>query len=252
MKCLLLGAGYATRLYPLTKNQPKPLLPVSGKPMMEWILERVLAIQEIDAVHIVSNHKFIDNYRVWLENLQAARSLKVPVTLHDDGSMSNDDRLGAIGDIRFVIDRAKIKDDLLVVAGDNLFNAALGPLVKAFQKQNASVVCLKDLAGAPTELISQYSVVELNPEGRIVKFEEKPPMPKGTLVSIAIYLYAKKHVSLIQRYIDEGNKPDQPGYFVQWLHRQVPVYGHVLDGTWYDIGDINSYNKANDVFAEGA
>jgi glucose-1-phosphate thymidylyltransferase len=250
MKCLLLGAGYATRLYPLTKNQPKPLLPVGGKPMMEWILEKVLAVKEVDAVHIVSNHKFVDNYRVWLAGLQARRPVKVPVTVHDDGSTSNDDRLGAIGDIRFVIDQARIKDDLLVVAGDNLFYAPLGGIVKAFQKQGSSVVGLKDLAGATTELISQYSVVELSPEGRITRFEEKPPIPKGTLISIAIYLYAKKHVPLVQRYIDEGNKPDQPGYFVQWLHRQVPVYGHVLEGTWFDIGDINSYTKANEVYPD--
>ncbi len=250
MKCLLLGAGYATRLYPLTKSHPKPLLPVAGKPMMEWILDKILAVREIDTVHIVSNHKFIDNYRVWIEDLQARRSPRIPITLHDDGSTTNDDRLGAIGDIHFVIDRAKIKDDLLVVAGDNLFNAGLSPLVKTFQKQGSSVVGLKDLASEPAELISQYSVVELGTDGRIVKFEEKPPIPKGTLISIAIYLYAKKHVPLVQRYLDEGNKPDQPGYFVQWLHRQVPVYGHVLDGTWYDIGDINSYNKANEVFAE--
>mgnify|MGYP000619201401 CR=1 FL=1 len=250
MKCLLLGAGYATRLYPLTKNQPKPLLPVSGKPMMEWILEKVLALKEVDAIHIVSNHKFIDNYRVWLESLKARAPLKVPITLHDDGSMSNDDRLGAIGDIRFVIERAKIKDDLLVVAGDNLFSAGLAPLVKAAHRHGSSVVCLKDLANAPSELISQYSVVELDAEERIVRFEEKPPVPKGTLISIAIYLYAKKHVPLVQRYLEEGNKPDQPGYFIQWLHRQVPVYGHILEGTWYDIGDINSYNNANDVFVE--
>jgi glucose-1-phosphate thymidylyltransferase len=249
MKCLLLGAGYATRLYPLTKNQPKPLLPVAGKPMMEWILDKVLAIREIDSITIISNHRFAENYRIWQRDLESRRPMKVPLTILDDGTTSNDDRLGAIGDIRFAIDQAKIKDDLLVVAGDNLFSAGLGSLVKTFQKLGTSLVALKDLAGAPAELISQYSVVELNPEGRIVKFEEKPPIPKGTLISIAIYLYAKKHVPLIQKYIDEGNKPDQPGYFVQWLHRQVPVHGHVMDGTWYDIGDITSYNKANEAYA---
>jgi glucose-1-phosphate thymidylyltransferase len=247
MKCLLLGAGYATRLYPLTKSQPKPLLPVGGKPMMEWILDKVFAVKEIDAVYIVSNHKFIDNYRVWQQDLEGRRNLKVPLAVIDDGTTSNDDRLGAIGDIRFVIDQTKIKDDLLVIAGDNLFSDGLGGIVKTFAKLGTTVVGLKDLADRP-HLITQYSVVDLDGEGRIVGFVEKPPIPKGTLISIAIYCYAKKHVPLFQRYIDEGNKPDQPGYFIQWLHKQVPVHGHVMQGTWYDIGDIEEYNKANETY----
>jgi glucose-1-phosphate thymidylyltransferase len=249
MKCILLGAGYATRLYPLTRNQPKPLLPVGGVPMMERILAKVLAVKEIDAVYIVSNRRFIDNYRAWLRDLETRRPPRAPVTLIDDGSSTNDDRLGAIGDIRFAIDQAKIKDDLLVVAGDNLFSAGLGGVVRSFGK-NGTTVALKDLSGSPAELISQYSVVKLDADHRIVDFEEKPPLPKGTLIAIAIYLYARKHVPCFDRYIAEGHKPDQPGYFVQWLHKQVSVYGHVLEGTWFDIGDIHSYNKANELYQD--
>lgn len=252
MKCLLLGAGYATRLYPLTKDRPKPLLPVAGVPMMERILDRVLAVREVDAVYVVSNRRFADNYRAWLRDLQDRRRVKVPVTIFDDGSTSNDDRLGAIGDIDFVIQRAKVRDDLLVVAGDNLFDFDLGTLVRTFAKRG-STVGLRDLAGKPEEkLIPQYSVVQLDADGRIVEFEEKPALPKGTLISLAIYLYARKHVPMIRQYLEAGQKPDAPGYFIRWLHKQVPVYGCVLEGSWFDIGDIDSYQQADELYRRGA
>lgn len=247
MKCLLLGAGYATRLYPLTQDRPKPLLPVGGRPMIEWILDRVLALPEVDAVSIVSNHRFIDAYRAWLRDLETRRRPLPPIVLHDDGSTTNEDRLGAIGDIHFAVRQARIDDDLLIVAGDNLFEFGLDGLARTFRARGASVVGLLDLAGKPEEkFISKYSEARLDGAGRIASFVEKPPQPKGTLIAIAVYLYARRDIPKFKTYLDAGQKPDQPGLFVKWLvETGVPVYGHVFQGDWLDIGGHEEYQKAD-------
>ncbi len=243
VKALLLGAGYGTRLYPLTRDRPKPLLPVGGKPILERILDCVFPIADIDGIYIVSNTKFTDRYREWQSRYLPKR--KVPIQVIDDGTTSNDNRLGAIGDIQFVIDQARVKDDLLVIAGDNLIEFDLRDFV-SFALARGPAVGLKDLKGS--SLISRYSAVELDAERRIVGFEEKPPMPKTSLISIGVYLYPKKEVRRFRQYIDEGLTPDAPGYFVQWLVKQMDVYGYVVEGPWFDIGDIDSYNAANALY----
>ncbi len=243
MKALLLGAGYGTRLYPLTRDRPKPLLPVGGKPILDRILECVLPIQAVDGIYIVSNARFADRYREWASRYAPKR--KVPIEVIDDGTTTNENRLGAIGDIQFVVDQARIKDDLLVIAGDNLIEFDLRQFVD-FALERGPAVALKDLKGS--SLISRYSTVELDERRRIVSFEEKPPKPKTSLISIGVYLYPKKEVRRIRQYLDEGHTPDAPGYYVQWLVKQTDVYGFIVDGPWYDIGDIDSYNAANALY----
>ena len=187
--------------------------------------------------------RFYENYQRWLSNYPTAKK----ITICNDGTLTNDDRLGAIGDINLVVDKFKIKDDLLVVAGDNVFGFDLRELLK-FSKAHGTTIALKNLKDADKKLISQYSVVTLDKSNRLVDFEEKPPVPKSTLIAICLYIFRKKELGLIKEYLQAGFNPDAPGYYIQWLYKKVNVYGCTLKGAWFDIGDIDSYNKANDYY----
>lgn len=245
MKALLLGAGYALRLYPLTRDRPKPLLPVGGIPIIQRVLERVLAVPGLEVIYIVSNHRFVSNYYNWLADYRSKNRPPIPIDVYDDMTSSPDDRLGAIGDINFVIKNAKIKDDLLVVAGDNLIEFDLAPFV-TFATKRGSSVALKDIGAS--KLISQYSVVQLDQDNMIIDFEEKPPIPKGSLVSTGMYYFFADTLPMIQQYLELGYNPDAPGYYVQWLYKKIKLYGYIVEGIWFDIGDIDSYKEANDYF----
>ena len=207
MKAIILAAGYATRLRPLTDTIPKQLLPVGGRPMLDWVCDRVAEVT--DNVELVTNARFADDFREWATG-------RGGVTVHDDGTVSNEDRLGAIGDIAFVLEQIGTDDDLLVVAGDNLFDFALGNFV-AFPRKHgvASAVAVYDCCDL--ELAAQYGVVDVDGSDRVVGFEEKPSVPRSTLVATAAYVYHREHVPLVARYLDEGNPPDQPGRLIAWL-----------------------------------
>jgi len=237
MKAVVLAAGYATRLYPLTRTIAKPLLPVGGRPMLDHILDRVGEVAEVDGVHVVTNHKFAESFRRWAE----AR----PVTVHDDGTTSEDDRLGAIGDVSFVVDAAGLgDDDLLVIAGDNLFDFSLAGYVDWWHgKGEASAVALHDVRDIA--LARMYGIVTLGDDQRVESFEEKPERPHTTLAATATYLYHRRHVPLLRRYLDEGNSPDQPGRFIAWLCLRAPVYGYGFEGYWRDIGDEDQLLEAD-------
>lgn len=243
MKALLLGAGYGTRLYPLTKNRPKPLLTIGRKPMVEWILDRLLPVPGLNGIALVTNSRFADSFEAW----RRSYSCPVPVAVYDDGTTSNEDRLGAVGDIQFSIREGKIDDDLLVVAGDNLFEFDVARMVEFGKQKGGPVVCLKDMQHVGP-LISQYSVVTLDANKQITDFEEKPARPKTTLISICLYYFPRATLPLVDKYLAAGHNKDQPGWYIQWLVKQVPTYGYVIDGLWFDIGDIDSYDKANELF----
>ncbi len=242
MKAILLAAGYATRLYPLTLATPKPLLPVGGKPMVDWILERVEGVAS--EVHLVTNHKFAAAFEEWGSGRE--------VHVHDDGTTSEDDRRGAIGDIRFVIEAAGLEGEhLLVIAGDNLFDFALGDFRDFWLgKGLASAVALHDVADLA--LARKYGIAEIDDEERVVGFVEKPDEPPSTLAATAAYIYHREHVPLLGRYLAEGNSPDQPGRFISWLHRQAPVYGYRFEGDWRDVGDPEQLLEADNRLRERA
>jgi glucose-1-phosphate thymidylyltransferase len=248
MKAIVLAAGYATRLYPLTKTVAKPLLPVGGRPMIDHLLDRIRSVDEVAGVHVVTNHKFADAFRRWAE----AHDAGSPIEVHDDGTTSEDDRLGAIGDIRFVIEQAGLeREDLLVVAGDNLFDYSVADYVRWWRgKGEASAVALYDVGDR--ELVKKYSAVELDHDDRLVGFVEKPERPESTLVATATYLFHRAHVPLVERYLDEGNSPDQPGRFVGWLVPRAPVYGYRFKGEWRDIGDAEQLLEADNRLRERA
>jgi glucose-1-phosphate thymidylyltransferase len=228
MKALVLAAGYATRLYPLTQTVAKPLLPLAGRPMLDYLLDKIRDASDIDEIHLVTNHKFAASFADWASDRG--------VVVHDDGTTSEDDRLGAIGDIQFVVDHADIEDDLLVVAGDNLFDYSVADYVSWWRgKGEASAVVLYDVGDL--ELVKQYSNVELDDDDRLTSLVEKPEHPASTLAATAAYIYDRMHVPLVRKYLDEGNAPDQPGRFLTWLVPRAPVYGFRATGDWRDIGD---------------
>ena len=236
MKAVVLAAGYATRLRPLTDTWAKELLPVGGRPILDAIVESIASVEEVDGIHVVTNARKAPAFLEW------ARGRDVHV--HDDGTSSNDDRLGAIGDMQFVIDRERIDDDLLVIAGDNLFEFSLDEFMRFWRaKGEASAVAVRDVGSM--ELARQYGIVELDSDERIVDFVEKPDEPRSTLAATATYLYGRRHVPLVKTYLDEGNPPDQPGRMVGWLQRREPVYGWTFDAAWYDIGNTEQLLEAD-------
>lgn len=238
MKAIVLAAGYATRLYPLTLNQPKPLLPVGGRPMLDRLLESLASVGA-EQTYVVTNAKFAPHFRIWA----AERS---DVTVIDDGTTSDGDKLGAIGDIAFVLEQARLDDDLVVVAGDNLFSEDLTGFGAFCREKDAPVLAVYDV-GDLAEM-PKYNAIETDEQGRITFFEEKPANATSTLTGIALYFYPRHVLPLIGRYIAEGNNADQPGRLVQWLYPQVDIYTWRVPGTWYDIGSAETLREADEVF----
>jgi glucose-1-phosphate thymidylyltransferase len=246
---LLLAAGYATRLRPLTDTVAKPLLPVGGRPMIDWILDRIAAAPEIDAVHVVTNSAYAAGFDAWAEG----RSMQGHgVTVHDDGTSSNEDRLGAIGDIRFAIEQGGIGgEDLLVIAADNLFGFSVADYVAFWRgKGNGSAIAVHRLADP--SLARLYGVVELDSDDRVIGLEEKPEHPRSDLVSTATYLFSGAHLALLDRYLAEGNPPDPPGQFLIWLREREPLYGFRFAEEWLDIGDPRQLLEADNRYRERA
>ena len=236
MKALILAAGYATRLRPLTDTWAKELLPVGGRPIVDRIVDSLAEVAEVDEVHLVTNARKAPWFHEWAKGRD--------VTIHDDGTTSNEDRLGAIGDMLFVVDRVGLGDDLLVIAGDNLFDFHVSDLVAYWRTKGvASAVALRDVGSV--DLARQYGIVELDDDGRIRSFVEKPPEPASTLAATATYLYHRDHVGLIRTYVETEANADQPGRLVAWLHRREPVYGWVFTEPWYDIGDQEQLLEAD-------
>jgi glucose-1-phosphate thymidylyltransferase len=239
MRLLVLAAGYATRLYPLTLDRPKPLLPVGGVPMLERLLERLDPIG-FDDRYLVTNAKFAGHFRAWAEGKA--------LTVVDDGTTSEDDRLGAIGDIGFVLDALAIDDDLVVVAGDNLFSDDLGDFGREARERRAPLLAIHDIGDL--ELIrGRYNSIEIDADGRVTYFEEKPDAPRSTLSGIGLYFYPRQTLPLIREYLATGNNPDQPGRLVQWLYPRIDVYTWPVPGRWYDIGSREQLEEADRIFS---
>lgn len=245
MNILILAAGYATRLYPLTENKAKPLLEVAGKPMIEWVLDNLAPIPDINRVYVVTNAKFAASFEEWASDY-TARGAKMPFTIVNDGSTCDADKLGAIGDIHHVLKSQGISgDDLLVVAGDNLFSEPV-PGFATSAKAHPASVALYDVGNL--EEIRKYNNVTTDPDGVITHFEEKPANPTGTRTAIALYYYRKDVLPMIDDYVAGGNNTDQPGRLIQWLYPRVKVGTWDVPGTWFDIGSKETLVEADEVF----
>lgn len=250
MNILILAAGYATRLYPLTRTKAKPLLEVAGKPMMEWVIDHLSGIDGIEKVYVVTNSKFAADFQAWADEYVRGHA-KLAFEIVNDGSTSDADKLGAIGDLNFVIEKCGLQQsDLLVVAGDNLFSESLSDFGKFCREKNQPVLGVYDVGSL--EAARQYGVVAIDQSGTITEFVEKPANPPSTLIGIALYYYPAETVQKISGYLASGQNPDQPGRFVQWLYPQTPVQTWRVPGTWFDVGSHETLEEANRLFAQYA
>lgn len=235
MKCLILAAGYATRLYPLTENFPKPLLKVGGKAILEWLMEDLDTTGAIDEYIVISNHKFAHHFESW------AATQPRRITVVDDGTDSNETRLGAVRDIQFAIDTLALEDDLLVMAGDNLLDFSLSKFI-AYGVEKAAPCTLRYYEPSHQKLLKS-GVVSVDGTDRITLMTEKSPEPASHWVSIAFYYYPRQTVSLVERALREGCNPDAPGSLMRWLSGNSVCYAMEMPGKRYDIGDIASYEQ---------
>lgn len=245
MKAVIPAGGYATRLYPLTEFQPKHLLPVVGKPILAYVIEKIEKIDEVDEILIVTNDKFYPHFKNWLENFSSSKKIK----LITDHTKSNSDRLGSLGDINFLLEEEQVDDDILIISGDNIFDFELLGMHKKFREVGESVISLYDVG--TFDEARKFGVVEKDKDNKITGFIEKPDEPKSTLCSIGIYFYPKKVIGLLKDYLEAGHNKDAPGYFLEWLHNEISVYGYVFEKKeydWFDIGDLAGYSSANRIW----
>ena len=244
MKAVILAAGYATRLYPLTLDRPKALLPVGGRPMVEHLLLQLEGVEGLDAIYLVTNSKFAGAFREWASAWKGRE-----VQIVDDGTDDEETKLGAIGDLDLTIRAAAIDDDLIVLAGDNLFSESLAPFGEFASAKGAPVLGVYDVGDL--EAIRRYNAIELDEDDRVRYFEEKPEHPRSTLTGIALYFYPRESLALVREYLEAGNNPDQPGRLVEWLYPRAPVYAWRVPGRWYDIGSAETLAEADRAFSAG-
>ncbi len=246
MNVLILAAGYATRLYPLTLNKAKPLLVVGGKPIIEWLVDNLAGIPDLETIYVVTNDKFAEDFQAWSQSYQK-RHPEFKFKIVNDGSTSDDDKLGAIGDINFVVNHENLSQtSLLIAAGDNLFTNSLVDFVEYARNTDVTVAAY-DVGDS--EAIKKYGNVAVDAEGIITRFEEKPQKPHGTLAAIALYYYPPPVLSLLRTYLAAGNNADQPGRFVQWLYTRKPVKTFQIKGRWLDIGSKETLESADKILA---
>lgn len=244
MKAIVLAAGYATRLYPLTKDRPKPLLEVAGKTILDYIVEKMDKVNQIDEVIIVTNDKFTAHFEEWTKSSSYTKKL----TVVNDGTLTNVTRLGAIGDIQFVLEQLKVEDDLMVLAGDNIFDFELTDFTSYFDEVGTD--CISAYHEGSDDQLKRAGIVELDNDGKVLSFEEKPAQPKSSYCVPAFYLYQKDTLPLFKQYLAEGNNPDAPGHFVPFLIEHKPVHAFLFEGKRYDIGTVESYEKVQQIFSD--
>ena len=242
MTVIVLAAGYAVRLQPLTLNTSKSLLPIGNKKIIDRILEKVLKVKGISSLYIITNSKFFKNFSEWLK----AFKHKEKISIICDGTTNNENRLGAIKDLEFVIKEEYITGDIMVVAGDNLFEFDLNVFLKFARKRDGVSIALYDIGSM--ELAKNFGVVKIDRDKKVVEFEEKPQNPKSTLISTGIYYFPKDKVAFINEYVKMQNKLDAPGHYIGWLSKRDKVYGFAFPEDWYDIGTMESYRKADEEY----
>ena len=239
MKCLILAAGYATRLYPLTENFPKPLLAVAGKPILDWLIDDVEAL--VDEFVVISNHKFAGIFEDWAAARHSRLDRESKITVLDDGTSSNETRLGAVRDIQFAIDALGLDDDLLVMAGDNLLDFSLVRFVEYARAKGTS--CIMRYYEPSEEKLHKTGVATVDENDLIVEMEEKPAQPKSHWCCPPFYFYRRSDVPLVKVGINGGCGVDAPGSFIAWLAGQTPVHAWEMPGRRYDIGNLASYEE---------
>lgn len=245
MKAVVLAGGFARRLLPLTKDTPKPLLPVCGKPIIEYVVESLSSVPGVDKIYISVNRKFEGHFVKWLSGTNPAKDIEI----FSEPSMREEEKRGAVGALSLLIEEKSIEDDMIVVAGDNLFDFDMCSFTAGHN--GVPMVALYDIM-EPLIASSKYGVVILGEGGVIKEFHEKPKNPPSSLVSTGCYFFPKSSITMIRQYLGEGHNPDAPGFFISWLAKKTDVHGFVFgpQNTWFDIGSIESYKNANSSFGK--
>jgi len=242
MKCIILCAGFATRLYPLTKNKPKPLLEVGNKTILDRIMDKIEKVRSIDEVYIVSNDVFSTQFKNW--NNKQNRSKRIHIL--NDGVKNNEERLGTVGDLHFTMQETKINDDILIVGGDNLFEFDINAFIAYFKKKNASIIALYDLKD-PAKLAKKFGVAIVDKNQKIIDFQEKPEHPKSSLAATLCYILKKESLLKLPDFV-KHHKGDNAGSFIEWLIKSENVYGFTFTEAWFDIGSHEALAEANNIY----
>jgi len=250
LKAVILAAGYATRLYPTTKDTPKTLLPIAGKSILEYTVAQIATCQDIDRIYLVTNSRFYGNFRGWLDTYTSGGSPRYSapeIVLIDDGTRDNSERLGSIGDLQLAIKTQQLDDDLLVICSDKMFEFKMSDFVEFFRMRGEAVNACFD-TGDPEAVRGKHGCVQLDEKGRILEFQEKPLEPKSTVQSIAFYIYPRTSLHLVGKYLEGGGTPDAPGFLLQWVCQRILVYAWVFTEPCYDVGTPESYRRVDRLY----
>lgn len=240
MIAIILAAGYGTRLYPLTKNQAKPLLNVCSRPLIDYIIDKLKTVEDCKKIFVVTNDKFFKDFSSWQKRHALCKKIKIV----NDKTKNPEDRLGAVGDIFFTIRHKKISDDILVLGGDNFFQESLDGFIEfAENKTLFSVLGAFDIKNKAKA--RRFGIIKLDKKNKIINFQEKPKTPSSTLAATCLYFFPKEKLSLFKEYNLTHHSKDASGSFIQWLYRREDVYGYVFSKKWFDIGHKDSYKEIN-------
>ncbi len=242
MTCLILAAGYATRLYPLTENFPKPLLTVAGQTITDRLIEDIASSKLVSSFIVVTNSKFAPHFEEW------KKSCPYPVTIVDDGTNSNETRLGAVRDMLFALQKLSVDDDMLIVAGDNLLSFSLADFVRYAKQKNAS--CIMRYFESDRKRLLRSGVAVIGDNDRVLRMSEKSPNPEGNWCTPPFYYYTKEDIKRLNEALDDGCSADAPGSFAAWLCQKAPLYAMEMPGVRYDIGTLESYAEVCKIFEE--
>lgn len=233
MKCLILAAGYATRLYPLTENFPKPLLTVGEKTILDWLIDDIDTSGEVDEYIVISNHKFAHHFEEW------AKTKLYKITIVDDGTSTNETRLGAVCDIEFTTEKLQLDDDMLVIAGDNVLDFSLTKFISYCKEKNTS--CVMRYYEPSEKKLLKCGVLTVDENDLVTNMTEKSPTPATHWCCPPFYYYTKEDAKRVKDAIAEGCGTDAPGSFIAWLCKRALVHAMEMPGNRYDIGNLESY-----------
>jgi len=242
MKTIILAGGYAKRLWPLTINKPKSLLPIGGKPMIEYIMVKLETRPEITKIFISSNKKHAQNFKQWLSRYKSTKEIELII----EPTSSENNKMGSVGALGYVIKEKNIGEEIIIIAGDNLFEFDLRDLINYYREKKENVISLYNINSF--KKAKNYGVVIIDKNKQIINFIEKPKNPLSTLVSTACYILSKDGTRSILAYLGEGGNPDDLGFFIKWLIKKDRVFGFVFSGRWFDIGSIESLKEADFIY----
>lgn len=244
MRAILLCAGFATRMYPLTRNFPKPLLEVAGKPVLDYLLDQLIELPGLSEIHLVSNARFVDHFARWRASWQPTLAKKhMTISIHNDGTTGNDNRLGAVADLDFVLQKLPDTQPTLITAGDNIFRFAIAPIWQKFVSEQKN--CILALPEKRLDKLRRTGVLELGADDRVAKLHEKPIDPPSTWTAPALYFLQPAALQHVAAYLAQDDAEDAPGHFIAYLVEREPVFAAKIDGTRFDIGSMQSYRQAD-------